>query len=442
MPIDPRLAETLRKRGEILRKTGQANSVGGQDSILAHITPREAMLLKRLGGSGRVDPITGGLHFEEGGDGGDPGDDGEMGNAPGTDGTDSSGNHTDNSGDHTNDLNSFDVGTDMVSGVHGAVSGYNDTSLGPGGSYGGVVSDSLGNAVTDSKGDPVGFGGYYSDGGAGQQGMLFGGTWDASKGTWQADPYANQPGNIGYDPSKETDFDTVLGSPNTGKSAVEGSREAAMGETPNSLAVWQTQNPTLSALAQLALFAADPLYGAIYGAGSAANRGDYLGAIGGGLSAGVPQAAPAINAFQSLGRGDLSSLLSSLANYGINASGSGLGELLSSQFSPNTYASSFAGGLGSSVQNTLANELFSGIPSASVTGSSQGTAEGDGASSTDTGSALGYTADNYLPVQSVGTESRQAAPVTSLDSILPSGKEGQRRPVWNQSSLRDMSEGV
>ena len=50
----PALAEMLRSKGR------------GKDSVLAHITPREAALLKRRGGSGTINPDTGLPEFDDG----------------------------------------------------------------------------------------------------------------------------------------------------------------------------------------------------------------------------------------------------------------------------------------------------------------------------------------------------------------------------------------
>jgi hypothetical protein len=49
----PALAEMIRAKGR------------GKDTILAHITPKEAALLKRRGGSGTINPDTGLLEFED-----------------------------------------------------------------------------------------------------------------------------------------------------------------------------------------------------------------------------------------------------------------------------------------------------------------------------------------------------------------------------------------
>lgn len=64
----------------------------GRDTVLAHITPEEAALLKRRGGRGSVNPVTGLLEFEDGdggtgggssGDGGGDGGDSSPGGGDG-----------------------------------------------------------------------------------------------------------------------------------------------------------------------------------------------------------------------------------------------------------------------------------------------------------------------------------------------------------------------
>lgn len=66
---------SLKKQAKNIQKVGYKNS--GQDSMLAHITPLEAMMLKAHGGSGRTDPKTGLPHFDDaGGDYGGWGDGG------------------------------------------------------------------------------------------------------------------------------------------------------------------------------------------------------------------------------------------------------------------------------------------------------------------------------------------------------------------------------
>lgn len=57
----------------------------GRDTILAHITPAEAKLLKSRGGRGSVNPVTGLLEFDDG-----PGGEGPGGEGPGGDASDNS----------------------------------------------------------------------------------------------------------------------------------------------------------------------------------------------------------------------------------------------------------------------------------------------------------------------------------------------------------------
>ena len=49
----PALAELIRSQGR------------GRDTVLAHITPQEAALLKKRGGSGTMNPATGLPEFQE-----------------------------------------------------------------------------------------------------------------------------------------------------------------------------------------------------------------------------------------------------------------------------------------------------------------------------------------------------------------------------------------
>ncbi|WP_431855309.1 hypothetical protein [Azospirillum sp.] len=68
----------MRAFAQILQALGQQNSMGGQDTILAHINPQEYRMLLEAGGSGRPDPVTGLPHFDDGGEGGEGGAGGES----------------------------------------------------------------------------------------------------------------------------------------------------------------------------------------------------------------------------------------------------------------------------------------------------------------------------------------------------------------------------
>ncbi len=55
----------LSEMATLIQRVGAENSRGGQDTILAHITPEEASILHALGGSGRTDAVTGAVHFDD-----------------------------------------------------------------------------------------------------------------------------------------------------------------------------------------------------------------------------------------------------------------------------------------------------------------------------------------------------------------------------------------
>lgn len=57
------MSKRLRKKAEDVRRAGEENS-RGEDTVLAHITEDEAEILRLLGGSGRIDPETGLMHFD------------------------------------------------------------------------------------------------------------------------------------------------------------------------------------------------------------------------------------------------------------------------------------------------------------------------------------------------------------------------------------------
>ena len=69
---------------ELMKKTPStlddyiASQGSGKDTMVAHLNPKEAMLLKMMGGSGRINPRTGMLEFDEGEGGGDFGSTGDA----------------------------------------------------------------------------------------------------------------------------------------------------------------------------------------------------------------------------------------------------------------------------------------------------------------------------------------------------------------------------
>lgn len=58
----------MNKLSQIAAMVKKAGAAGTNDTVLAHITPQEAALLKARGGSGEIDPDTGLPHFDDGGD--------------------------------------------------------------------------------------------------------------------------------------------------------------------------------------------------------------------------------------------------------------------------------------------------------------------------------------------------------------------------------------
>lgn len=76
---DNERAELTKKNGKdpavtssaLERLLGVQNSRGGQDDVVAELSPKDAIMLKRQGGSGRVDPQTKDIHFDDSSSSGD-----------------------------------------------------------------------------------------------------------------------------------------------------------------------------------------------------------------------------------------------------------------------------------------------------------------------------------------------------------------------------------
>ena len=139
----------------------QVGARGSPDTLLAHITPREAAFLKARGGSGRIDPNTGLPHFED----------------DGSDSTSYGGTQTGGSwggyGSYSDGINS--VGSSGGShqdpsysknGYYSAAGNYDDSDQEGSGStryYG--YSQTLGGNIADALGyDPEGFGAMLGNG--------------------------------------------------------------------------------------------------------------------------------------------------------------------------------------------------------------------------------------------------------------------------------------
>lgn len=164
-----RLADLLRAQGA---------SYAPRDSILAHITPAEARLLKKRGGSGEIDPVTGLPHFDQG------------------DNDDSSG---DSYGDGGSSMGSADEGaTSTGSGTAAGSLGFSDDPT----SYMSEVSPDVSptsafaqEAISNWAENPDAWAGEFGDYMSGQpSGMLSDlGAWMSREGLWSM-PGAQQVG--------------------------------------------------------------------------------------------------------------------------------------------------------------------------------------------------------------------------------------------------------
>jgi hypothetical protein len=122
----------------------------GTDSLIAHISPREALILKQLGGSGSINPRTGLLSFEDG-DGGDS----DGGDSDGGDSDSSSSDGSDSGVDGGSQSGMGGPGGDESSGTGSAGTGQSSTS----GAFGSNdVGDPGGGIGSAGTGDAFGIG--------------------------------------------------------------------------------------------------------------------------------------------------------------------------------------------------------------------------------------------------------------------------------------------
>jgi hypothetical protein len=124
-----------------------------RDKIIAQITPEEAMILKRLGGSGKINPKTGLLSFDDDGGGDDGGGGGEGdggGGGYGDDGGYGGGWEGGSGGTYGGGYGGFDAGAfadavaannEAMSGAIGDAMGYGTSGEGSGIDFGGEKSD-------------------------------------------------------------------------------------------------------------------------------------------------------------------------------------------------------------------------------------------------------------------------------------------------------------
>lgn len=118
----------FRVLAQMLQEQGRGN-----DTLLAHITPDEARLLKRRGGSGTRNPVTGLLEFYDSDGSGDASD---SGNPTGGD----SGGY---GGGDESDGYDGGLGGDPTAGLGDEIGGYNDGNSGGGDGGGGYYEPSF-----------------------------------------------------------------------------------------------------------------------------------------------------------------------------------------------------------------------------------------------------------------------------------------------------------
>lgn len=392
--------------GDLLRITGARNSPGGQDSVLAHITPKEARLLKMLGGVGKPDPITGALHFygdgSDGGGGGSSGSEGEGESAAASEASESAG------------------------GMGDGDAGGGGAGAGGGGAGGGGDGEGESQAAQEAAASAGAIGnGPTNDGlsqGPNGETAAFG-TYSG----WDFDTYGYGDPSIGYAASEEEaaaleanaaalaantaqmnaalaaamadpvtgrtaeeqfQYDASLGTnqaqgPNAPQAALDAANaeynslgwSGALQGTPwgfvDALGNQQTNwgsvgRDAASAIGQFgSLAGALSGYGAVgAGIGALANLalGNYAPGLGtvGGLIGGMPGSL-AGSILGSLASGKEASALGTLANAGLNMSGYGLGGLAAGQFAPGSWESMLAGSLGSMAQGWGTGQALAGL---------------------------------------------------------------------------------
>lgn len=387
----------MNKLSNILRIIGQKNSKGGQDSILAHINPHEAELLKMLGGSGRKDPDTGGIHFDEGVDGGwsnsgDSPDSASQG--PSNDGG--------NSG-YDENADSFNAGLSAAAeslggpGISTSISDetYDNNSYDVTGGYAtGTTNTDTYNEVTGDLGSGV----------AGGRGS--GSVADQSLSNYESDPagwgnggglggYNNMSGSVGR--GEPGMFDGFVGD-------MFGNRTSL---NANEFQSWLTQND-LNWAADLGPAALGALFGGpvgvFAGLGLGAARGDNItgqlaGAVGnaafgpaGGFAAGLANQAY---------NGNYQGVLSGAINAGLNATGNGLGQ----------YGYQNGGVLGGMLGNYAQGAAVNGLSGAVIGGLSGFDADnnmatdGESFGSADSefsGSGVGYLGPSFAMASAEG----------------------------------------
>lgn len=139
----------------VKKAAGLLSNMGrGGDTLLAHINPREAALLKAAGGSGAINPKTGLLEFDDdGGDGGDGGD------GDGGDGGDS-GRGDGGIGGGLGGFGGFGLGGSGGLGGIGSVGGFGNPGFGGISGFGSGFGNGIGGSGGGQQSRATGFRGY------------------------------------------------------------------------------------------------------------------------------------------------------------------------------------------------------------------------------------------------------------------------------------------
>lgn len=323
--IDMRIADLLS-----VRDLGQIASRDGQDSITLHVNPQEAAkvipILKGMGGSGRPNPLTGGLNFDEG------------------DGTSSNGSEDNDGGYSNTDSNpAGDGGDDFGTGYTAGTPGQNGPAAGEVGNMGGgwnfgegrfnseaeqaAIDEAASKAGNDLWSAAFGYDpgkGFSEQGGMGQalgfdkvSDML--GRESRQGVNYDAYDFMNVPSSTfntfsyqhSLDPNNRTNTYESL-DPNTGQWNTN--------TNWNSIAADVVDSPITSAVASL-VGLASPITGLTLNSLLSAARGDYGKAAANVVGMVNPAAGRAVSMIDTLSRGGPQSAISMAAQEGMRAAG-------------------------------------------------------------------------------------------------------------------------
>jgi hypothetical protein len=461
-----------------IRNVGQRNSRGGQDVHLAHINDREVALLKLLGGSGRTDPETGVLHFDDSSSSGDgtsggstsDSDNGYGGSSQGDNGQGDGQNSTSQGSGYAGTTNSANYGYSADTGWSYSAPGQTNESYGWGQGEGPTMS------MADVA-DMLGLGGVN----AGPAGQGVNGL--ASATTAQHEDIAPDENSVyGYGPSafstgtaaqagnsvasnnagpggRGDTFDAVTNAYESSPTAWNAENNFGGGVSGYSQSVldnmrsWVEQNPGLAATINTALGFVNPGLG-LFGnlaTGMLSGRGDQsvLSALGGYFGGPVGRAAGSLAGDVMDGRSAQQTLADALSQglgYGLGNAGVSLGK---SGYDVAGIPGAVLGELGQGYATGAAGQgLASALGSApSADGSSQPGGEGGGSSDSHAESDAASGLAQITPTPATAPTVSQSPPslgyALSSASSLPAmfspsdDQQKQQQTAWNADSLRE-----